>query len=536
MSYSVSGIIGVHPFERGWPTIVFQPGAFEVLATGSNTTNDQLYYACLGLLGIRQTIQEAGRPVTKADLVTPRLPPGVAVVDTRSAPHPERSVREEIEAVSSDPRMVNAALRGMDIERWASTPVADLRRRWAEELGGSAERRLRDPDFQEAVEDRWTDSVKRIEIARAFASGMPWIFLLDSPGVAGQAQLLALLAPIWRLWKEVGTIGGLSPGVVLMTPFFSGGIGGPPVTARHIEFDARTGTPVLVPGRLERSAARDERKLLIDEPALSYRYPDLDRRRDWDLWKIDLALREGDVLVVLGESGGGKSTLLKLLMGLEKSTPPTRFRQAGARKAEDIGLVFQKGALFTSLSVIENVAYPLVEMRGLSWESALQIAGQHLKSVHLTALDETKMPADLSGGQTKRVAIARALALGSKVLLYDEPSAGLDPPISRELGDLILEKGKDPDHPRGSLVVTHELESAFAIADRMIFLAPGERERDEEKNLPPFPGRRYWSGSQIAARGTREEIRGTTHPAFLPFLGEQARFAHDPLVKAAWWY
>ena len=195
---------------------------------------------------------------------------------------------------------------------------------------------------------------------------------------------------------------------------------------------------------------------------------------------IDLTVGNGETLVVLGRSGTGKSVLLKLIIGLQKPDSGSirihgqEVSSSGVEALNEIrkkmGFLFQHAALYDSLTVEENVAFPLrrngnmsPSVRGDRVRGLLAGVGMqdHLK----------KMPSDLSGGMQKRVGLARALALDPGILLLDEPTAGLDPITSREIDDLILKLQEEREV--ASIVVTHDLHSAKTIADRIVLLHQG---------------------------------------------------------------
>ncbi len=195
---------------------------------------------------------------------------------------------------------------------------------------------------------------------------------------------------------------------------------------------------------------------------------------------VSLSIKEGETMVILGASGSGKSTLLKLIIGLLRPTSGkvlVNGKDMGQLSEEEMneerrsmGMVFQYSALFDSLNVKENVVFGLRMHTRLSEEEIDAIVKEKL---HLVGLDgiEDLMPANLSGGMKKRVSLARAIALEPKIILYDEPTAGLDPIRSTDISLLIKETQKVLHAT--SVVVTHDLKSAEMIADRMAFLYKG---------------------------------------------------------------
>ena len=196
---------------------------------------------------------------------------------------------------------------------------------------------------------------------------------------------------------------------------------------------------------------------------------------------VDLEIGTGETLVIIGRSGGGKSVLLRHLIGLLKpdageilvegeNIVGLRERQLGAIRRK-VGILFQHGALFDSMSVEENVAFPL-------WESGLRDAkiieekvAEALEVVELGG-QQRKMPVNLSGGMKKRVALARAVVSRPRCILYDEPTAGLDPVVSDSINQLIRRLQRT--FQVTSLVVTHDLKSAFDVADRIAYLKQGK--------------------------------------------------------------
>ena len=196
---------------------------------------------------------------------------------------------------------------------------------------------------------------------------------------------------------------------------------------------------------------------------------------------ISFQARQGEIMVIMGGSGSGKSTLLRHLLGLHQPTSGSikllgkDITKLSADEMYDLrknmGVAFQGGALFNSMTVGENVELPLREHTKLDENTIRIMSRMKLEVVNLAGF-ESLMPAELSGGMIKRAALARAIVMDPKLLFFDEPSAGLDPEVSAELDELIL---KLRDSMRMSIVVvTHELESAFKIADRITVLDRGK--------------------------------------------------------------
>src|SRR5580658_5012090 len=213
---------------------------------------------------------------------------------------------------------------------------------------------------------------------------------------------------------------------------------------------------------------------------------------------IDLAVNEGEILAVLGKSGTGKSVLLRLLIGLEKAdagsitirgvdTTHLEMEQLNQMRMK-VGFLFQEGALYDSLTLGENVAFPLRRHTKLSDADRNNKVRELLLSVGLDK-DLEKMPSDISGGMRKRVGLARALALDPEIVLFDEPTAGLDPITAADIGRLIEKLRKERNVT--SMVVTHDMHAAHYFSDRLVMLNEGNilisgTFEDLEKSKEPF--------------------------------------------------
>ena len=222
---------------------------------------------------------------------------------------------------------------------------------------------------------------------------------------------------------------------------------------------------------------------------------------------VSVTVRKGEVLVVLGGSGCGKTTLLRHLIGLLQPqsghiyiqghdiTNLTDEEMTPIRKK--MGMLFQSAALFNSMTLGDNVALPLREHTRLAESTITIMTRIKLGLVGLTGFDTFK-PAQLSGGMKKRAGLARALAMDPEILFFDEPSAGLDPIIAAEIDELIL-KLKRAFHMT-MVIVTHEMASAFLIADQILMLDKGH----------------------VIAFGTPADIRNNPHPRVQQFLNREA--------------
>jgi phospholipid/cholesterol/gamma-HCH transport system ATP-binding protein len=195
---------------------------------------------------------------------------------------------------------------------------------------------------------------------------------------------------------------------------------------------------------------------------------------------INLHVAQGETLAVLGRSGTGKSVLLKLMIGLQKPDSGS-VRIAGQEMAEldstqlnqvrkKVGFLFQQAALYDSLSVEENVAFPLARHAGMSDADQKKRVQELLAGVGMEK-ELQKMPSEISGGMQKRVGLARALALDPNIVLFDEPTAGLDPITAAEIGKLILELKEK--RKMTAVVVTHDIHNAKVFSDRLVLVHEG---------------------------------------------------------------
>ena len=218
---------------------------------------------------------------------------------------------------------------------------------------------------------------------------------------------------------------------------------------------------------------------------------------------VDLEIPAGGITVILGASGQGKTVLLKHLIGLLRPdrgqvwVGGTELTALDEHPLNDFrkkfGMLFQSGALFDSLSVGENVAFPLREHTTLADGEIRRRVREKLDQVGLPGTEE-KMPAELSGGMRKRVGLARAIALQPSIILYDEPTTGLDPLITASINRLVVETQRRLKAT--SVIISHDIESTFAIADRVAMLHEG----------------------RIVAEGTPEQFRNSPHPYVKEFL------------------
>jgi phospholipid/cholesterol/gamma-HCH transport system ATP-binding protein len=237
---------------------------------------------------------------------------------------------------------------------------------------------------------------------------------------------------------------------------------------------------------------------------------------------INLDIQRARTTVVMGPSGCGKSVMLKHIIGLLRPDAGEVWyedRRVDTRSEADlfpirleVSLVFQMGALFDSMTVMENIEFPLIEQTRLSPAQRRERVRESLATVDLTGVEE-KLPSQLSGGQKKRVALARAIVLRPKVVLYDEPTTGLDPIRSDGINELILKLRRTMSVT--NIVVTHDLTSARKISDRVVMLLGGkiaadgtfdELARSPDRRVQHFLKGEYDRSDDIAA--TTRELEG----------------------------
>ena len=227
---------------------------------------------------------------------------------------------------------------------------------------------------------------------------------------------------------------------------------------------------------------------------------------------LDLEIQQGETLVIIGRSGCGKSVLLKHIIGIltpDSGEVYVDNQHVAALKGKELvklrmkfGMLFQAAALFDSLNVYENVGFALLEHTDLAEAEIRKRVKQSLMSVDLPDI-EGKKPAELSGGMKKRVGLARAICNKPQIILYDEPTTGLDPIMADMINDLIIRLKEQLKVT--SVVVTHDMVSAYKVATRIAMLYDGK----------------------IIAQGTPDEIRNTTDPIVRQFI---TGAAHGPIT------
>jgi len=242
--------------------------------------------------------------------------------------------------------------------------------------------------------------------------------------------------------------------------------------------------------------AKVSRPDLNDPPLVDVRHLDVTFGRQAVLREINIRVPRGQTLAIIGESGCGKTVLLKTLIGL---IHPTRGeilfdgQNLANLQGEDLvkqrirfGFLFQNSALFDSMTIGQNVSFPLRQHKDLKDREVQEIVLARLAEVGLPESVVVKKPAELSGGMRKRVGLARALVMNPELLLYDEPTTGLDPIMSDVINELIMSTRRT--HLVTSVLVTHDMRTARKVADRVVMLYPISRlERDEQQIIYDGP-------------------------------------------------
>ena len=272
-------------------------------------------------------------------------------------------------------------------------------------------------------------------------------------------------------------------------------------------------TNTIVSDRRAEVRGTPERRTHRREPFVEFR----DVRKAYGQKQVlrgaDLTVYRGEVLVILGGSGSGKSVTLRHMLGLEapdagrvlvEEEDITDFPEEDLyRVRKKFGMLFQSGALFDSMTVFENVAFPLREHTEMGEEEIARAVRERLELVNLPGAEHL-MPVDLSGGMRKRVGLARSIVLDPKMILYDEPTTGLDPITAQKINELIIDLQSKLNVT--SVVVTHDIQSAFSVGDRIAFLNKGVFE---------------WVGSM-------DEARDSNHPMLREFFKASAVSAAQP--------
>jgi len=233
---------------------------------------------------------------------------------------------------------------------------------------------------------------------------------------------------------------------------------------------------------------------------------------------VNLRIETGETMVIIGRSGCGKSVLLKHILGLmqpdrgailvDGEDLAAMSREELYRRRTRFGMLFQGAALFDSLDVASNIAFSLLEHSDFPPEKIDAVVREKMRMVDLPPSLRTKKPAALSGGQKKRVGLARAIACNPDIMLYDEPTTGLDPITADAINDLIREM--QAKLGTTGVAVTHDMASAYKIADRIAMLDNGK----------------------IIEVGTPEEIRNTRNPIVDQFINGRAQ--PDPRLVSEW--
>ncbi|OUR96321.1 hypothetical protein A9Q84_08170 [Halobacteriovorax marinus] len=224
--------------------------------------------------------------------------------------------------------------------------------------------------------------------------------------------------------------------------------------------------------------------LTFEEPAVSINSITKEFGDHTVLNKLSFDIPRNKITTILGFSGAGKSTLLKLILGLHKPDQGSievlgknlsKFRPIELREfRQNFGMLFQYAALFDSMTAVENVYFPLNEFTSLSMEEMIDKAKKLLISVGIKDISFDRIPSELSGGMRKRVGLARGLALDPLIMLYDEPTTGLDPITTKMVNELIVDTAKkNKDRGMTSIIISHDVKATLRISDYVAFLDRG---------------------------------------------------------------
>lgn len=226
-------------------------------------------------------------------------------------------------------------------------------------------------------------------------------------------------------------------------------------------------------------------------PLIEIRHVHMNFGKQAVLRDLNLSIPKGQTIAIIGESGCGKTVLLKVMIALLRPTQGAMlFDGQNLAEMNDqelsttrirFGFVFQSAALFDSMSIGQNVAFPLRQHRRMSVDEMNQVVMARLSEVGLPEAVQFKKPAELSGGMRKRVGLARALVMNPELMLYDEPTTGLDPIMSDVINELILRSRRV--HPVTSVIVTHDMHTARKVADRVVMLCPLSRLGGDEPQV-----------------------------------------------------
>ena len=231
---------------------------------------------------------------------------------------------------------------------------------------------------------------------------------------------------------------------------------------------------------------------------------------------ITLDIRRGETVAVIGESGCGKTVFMKTLVGLITPTRGTvRFDGAEwsslgpaelSQQRRNLGFVFQNAALFDSMTIYDNVAFPMRQSTSVSEDEIAEAVTRRLNQVGLPKEVGRRRPSELSGGMRKRVGLARAIILEPELVVYDEPTTGLDPIMSDVINELMLETRRQ--YPVTSVIVTHDMRTARKVADRVLMFFPRARLSDNE--------------SQVLFDGSPKELNESTDERVRQFIHGEA--------------